>query len=425
MAHPSPNTLILLDIKKDGVAVELHLPASELGMALSTNPAYPKTVEELMGVYQDSLRMYLKAHIHPSSMDGLKWAVEITDISLEQIENPQQRNALQDIIAKLWFSPPQGNSNRQFILNYDVILHQVVTHSSLVSIRQDWETGIVAEHPAEVGAICVDPRSGQIFPLIVNLESRGLWGGFKSMVVLGMRHISEGIDHLLFLLVLLLGAPLVVVGKKWAHFGGAKYAFTRLLHTTLAFTLGHSLTLLVGTVGWLRFPTRPIEVLIAVSILISALHAIRPIFPNRESWVAAGFGLIHGLAFADTISGLDLDTPTMLLSILGFNLGIEIQQLLIILLTAPFLILLSKQHRAYAVIRIGIALFAGVAAVAWVFERTTGHTNYISACLEILFAHRHAIYFLGLFLMGFLYFISRKCLALLPLFTFLFFSFFS
>lgn len=372
-AHPSPNTLIFLDIKSDGVAAELRLPVSELGTALSPNA--PKTAEILLGSFADSLKIYLRSHIRPLSMDGQKWTVEVGEMRLEDAANPQKRNALQDIVVQMWLKPPSGASSRQFMLNYDVVMHQVVTHSALVSIRQDWETGIVAEHPAEVGIIAVEPRNNQIFPLIISLESRGLWGGFKSMVSLGMKHIAEGTDHLLFLLVLLLAAPLLVSGKNWGHFGGTRYALTRLVKIITAFTVGHSLTLLAGAIGWFRLLSQPIEVLIALSILISAIHAIKPIFPNREIFIAAGFGLVHGLAFANTLSDLKLDATAMTLSILGFNIGIELQQLLVVALIVPSLILLSKQWTIYTIVRISGAISAGIAAIAWVFERISGKSN--------------------------------------------------
>jgi hypothetical protein len=384
-AHPSPNTLIFLDIKSNGVAAELRLPVIEIGTAL--NPSAPKTAEDLLGSFKDSLKVYLQTHINPLSMDGQKWSVEVGDMALEEVENPQERNSLQDIIVKIWLKPPTGASSRQFILNYDVVMHQVVTHSALVSIRQDWETGVVSEHPAEVGIIAVEPRHNQICPLTISLESRGLWGGFKSMISLGMKHISEGTDHLLFLLVLLLAAPLLVSGNKWGDFGGTRYALMRLVKIITAFTIGHSLTLLAGSVGWLRLPSQPIEVLIAISILVSAIHAIRPIFPTREMFVAAGFGLIHGLAFANTLSDLDLDAKAMTLSILGFNIGIELQQLIVVALTVPSLILLSKKPKIYDIIRIGSAILAGIAAIAWVFERITGNSSFITEGVENVFEY--------------------------------------
>ena len=406
LAHPSPNTLIFLDIKTDGVAAELRLPVSELGMAL--NPTAPKTAEQLLGSFKDSLKTYILSHITPLSMDGEKWSVAVGDMYLENVENPEDRNALQDIIVKIWLKPPTGASSRQFILNYDVVMHQVVTHSALVSIRQDWETGIVPEHPNEVGIIAVEPRNNQIFPLTVSLESKGNWGGFKSMVGLGMKHIAEGTDHLLFLLTLLLAAPLLVSGRNWGNFGSTRYALERLVKIVTAFTIGHSITLLAGAVGWLRLPSQPIEVLIAISILVSAIHAIKPIFPNKETFVAAGFGLIHGLAFANTLADLQLDTAAMTLSILGFNIGIELQQLFVVMLIMPSLILLSQQPKVYHVVRIIGAILAAVAAMAWIFQRISGKSNVFTEGVEQVFVFgRWFILVLAVLAVG-SYFLNRK-----------------
>lgn len=197
------------------------------------------------------------------------------------------------------------------------------------------------------------------------------------MMRLGMKHISQGTDHLMFLLVLLMAAPLLVAGKRWGAFGGMRYSLIRLVKIITAFTIGHSVTLLIGAIGWVKLPTQPIEVLIAFSIFISAIHAIRPIFPQKEAYVAIGFGLIHGLAFASTLSNLYLPTTQMALSILGFNIGIELMQLSVMALIVPWLIILSK-GTFYTPIRIGGAIWAGVVAMAWMVERIVGQPNVIT-----------------------------------------------
>lgn len=361
--------------------MELQVPVSELRLALYPNN--PENSNLLLSSFKDSLRLYLQSHIQAVSLDGKKWTLKVSEIKLAQVD-PEERNTIQDLIVKIWLNPPPGSNTRQFILNYDVILHQVVTHSALVSIRQDWETGIVAEHPSDLGIIARDPRSNEVFPLTVSLENKGLWGGFWSMVDLGRKHIAEGTDHLLFLFTLLLAAPLLREGKKWGVFGGTRYALLRLLRIVTAFTLGHSITLLAGALDFLRFPSQPIEVLIAVSILVSALHAIRPLFPKREVILAAGFGLIHGLAFAHTLADLELNATAMTLSILGFNLGIEIQQLLLLALIAPALIVLSKQTRLFRYIRLGGAALSALAAQGWIVERFAGHSNPITESVEYI-----------------------------------------
>jgi hypothetical protein len=198
--------------------------------------------------------------------------------------------------------------------------------------------------------------------------------GFASIFRLGMRHIAEGTDHLLFLLTLLLPAPLIVAGCRWAGFAGVRHSLLQIVAVVTAFTLGHSITLALAGLGVVRVPSRPIEVLIALSIVISAAHALRPLFPGREAGIAAFFGLIHGLAFATTLGGLGLGRWERVGSILAFNLGIETVQLVVVAATMPCLILLSRT-RAYSPLRIGAALFAAVAAAGWIAERLLGIHN--------------------------------------------------
>ncbi|MBV9269233.1 MAG: HupE/UreJ family protein [Acidobacteriaceae bacterium] len=215
--------------------------------------------------------------------------------------------------------------------------------------------------------------AGRANPLSAGFSSglRGSLGAIPSMFRLGMRHIAQGTDHLLFLLALLLPAPLTVVASRWDGFAGVRHGVVRILSVVTAFTVGHSITLALAALGLIRVPSRPIEVLIALSIFVSAAHGLRPLFPGRESAIAAFFGLIHGLAFATTLGQLGLRRWERVTSILGFNLGIETMQLLVVLATMPSLVLLSRT-RAYPVLRSGGALFAGFASLGWIGERLFG-----------------------------------------------------
>ena len=222
--------------------------------------------------------------------------------------------------------------------------------------------------------------------------SLGNLGGFPSMFRLGMRHIAEGNDHLLFLLALLLPAPLIAFGSHWAGFAGARHSLLQILKVVTAFTVGHSITLALAALSLVRVPPRPIEVLIAVSILVSASHALRPLFPGREAGIAAFFGLIHGLAFAATLGELGLGRWERVASIFGFNLGIETMQLIVVAATMPSLVLLSRT-RAYSVVRIGGALFAGLGSVGWIAERLLGVGNSVDFVVDSV-AH-HAVWIAG------------------------------
>jgi hypothetical protein len=174
---------------------------------------------------------------------------------------------------------------------------------------------------------------------------------------------------------------LVYNKKRWTNYGGLKYSILRLLKIVTAFTIGHSITLIIGALGWLRLPVQPVEMLIAFSILVSAVHAVRPVFAGKEMYVAAGFGLIHGLAFAAVLADLHLGAGTMALSILSFNIGIECMQLVVIAITVPWLILLSRTP-FYKGIRITGAALSAVAATAWIVERYTGDANLVAGAVQ-------------------------------------------
>jgi hypothetical protein len=98
------------------------------------------------------------------------------------------------------------------------------------------------------------------------------------------------------------------------------------------------------------------------------MHAIRPLLQAREAWIAGLFGLVHGLAFATALGQLGLDGWTRVTSLLGFNLGIEAMQLLVVVAALPCLLLLSRT-RGYSWLRMGGALCAAAMSVYWIGER--------------------------------------------------------
>jgi hypothetical protein len=265
--------------------------------------------------------------------------------------------------------PPPGRSPRVFTIIDDVIGKDVPNHCAWIALRSDFGGGFVAGPAAVLGvtgylhhAVAVDRRGG------------GASQGFRAVFRLGVEHIAEGTDHLLFLLALLLPAPLVLARarapgpSRWGSPGSVRESAAALLRVVTAFTLGHSLTLLAGALGWLRLPSAPVETIIALSVFVSALHAIRPLFPGREAWVAAGFGLVHGLAFAGALTDLRLCGARLAVALLGFNLGIEALQIVVVALCFPWLLLLARTP-LYTPIRIGGAAFAAIAALGWIAQR--------------------------------------------------------
>jgi hypothetical protein len=377
-AHVLPYTAILLDVHQDRIDAEVRIPQQDFtlasGVDLGTQPR-----STLPAATQTRLQSYLLQHFHVTS-NSTSWTVTIDDLSLAKAQQSSTGTGL-ELIAHAHLTPPTPGDLRTFDLHYDAVVHQVITHIILVTLRRDWATGQIGT-TQQVGAIRVDPVTGTVPELTVDLAKGSTWQGFASMVSLGINHIREGTDHLLFLLTLLLPAPVLVTARRWAGPAPTRRTVRRITAITLAFTIGHSIALAASTLGRLPIPQAPVEVLIAVSILVAAIHAIRPIFPGREALIAATFGLIHGMAFSLTLSDLNLDGRQLALSLLGFNLGIEAMQLLAVALVLPPLALIARTP-AYRPIRTTAATLTAVAATGWVLARL-GQPNSIAATADHL-----------------------------------------
>ena len=142
----------------------------------------------------------------------------------------------------------------------------------------------------------------------------------KRYLALGIEHILLGIDHLLFVLALLL-----IVSGPWV-----------LVKTITAFTVAHSITLGLATLGFINVPSRPVEAAIALSIAfvcVEIIHARqgRKGLTYHYPWVVAfAFGLLHGLGFAGALSEIGLAQPEIPVALLFFNIGVEIGQLMFV-----------------------------------------------------------------------------------------------
>lgn len=359
-AHPMPGSLVNLSVLEGFIRGEARVPFTELQNAVGD--------ARTANLQSDFLQQYFTQHI-VAETDGVAWHTQIDGIDTQEGQDAIVGN-YREVRVRFTLTPPDPSVLRRFRFHYDAVLHQVVTHSALVLVAQDWRNGIHDEGVAQqVGVIRMDIPTGTIAPLDVQLSAGSWWRGFGGMFRLGVAHIRAGTDHLLFLFVLLLPAMLRPVGGRWGAYGGLRYGLLHLLRIVTAFTIGHSLTLLLGALGWLRLPEKAVEILIAVSILISAVHAFRALFPGREALVAGGFGLVHGLAFASVLTALQLNAGPLALSILGFNLGIEAAQLAMIAVAFPVLVLLSRT-RWYGWIRPAGAILSAVAALVWIVERS-------------------------------------------------------
>lgn len=220
--------------------------------------------------------------------------------------------------------------------------------------------------PVEVGVIRYDFRHDRIPPFELRLDNVGPWRGWGAAVALGFRHVLAGLDHLLFLASLLMVSPLRAVGRRWSLFQGWRYTLRRFVGISLAFTVGHSVSLLLGAFELVPVPVVAVETAVAASVLLAAVHAIRPLFAGAEWKIAAGFGLVHGLAFSETLAGGGLDAVTRTWVVLGFNVGVEGAQLVAMACAVP--LLYASRWRGFHGLRVAAMACVAIAAVVWIVQ---------------------------------------------------------
>ena len=359
MAHLTPNSEITLAVSDDHVLADIIIPQGEYAFA-TENP---------VGNTPDAIaqaRAYLLANIRVTGRDGSPWTVTLRTAEFAQIAGPP------DLHATALLTPPPGQAVGAFRIRWTALVDDLPNHFALfVKEAGAGEREILGAVRSGTEWLSVDPVQ---HPLSV----------FASAVGIGVSHIAEGYDHVLFLLALLLPAPLLAAGGRWASARTVGGTLGVLLKIVTAFTIGHSMTLVAATLGGWSLPVAPVEIAIAVSVLLSAVHAIRPIFPGREAIVAGLFGLVHGLAFATLVKDAGANMASSAAGLLGFNVGIEIVQLGVVVCVAPMLVIAAR-HRGYALIRNGFAVFCIAASIVWIVERSTGAWSGAGLILESLF----------------------------------------
>jgi hypothetical protein len=354
-AHDVRGTAIYVDLGENIAALELQLPPAQLALA---GPELAATLAPHNENFE-LVKAYVQRHLHAQTANGRPFTVTVTDAARARIDDGDV------LLVHASLRAPEGQNARRFELEYDGIVHRVAAHEVYVFVRRDVQTGKLDEKPELVGMLHYQETSVEIDRRFGSFAT-----AFSTTFRLGARHISEGTDHLLFLFTLLLPAGLSARNRRWSGPSRAAQSARQTIKIVTAFTAGHSLTLLLGAVYGAVNSTK-VEVLIAVSILVSAVHALLPIFPRREALIAGTFGLVHGLAFASALSGMGLDGATLTCSLLGFNVGIEAAQLGIVLVTLPWLLLLSQSEH-YSLFRVPAAFAAATAASGWILERALG-----------------------------------------------------
>ena len=196
------------------------------------------------------------------------------------------------------------------------------------------------------------------------------WRPFAAMVKQGIVHIGQGYDHLLFLIALLLTAVLVRKDDgavaPVATFRTALWDVARIV---TAFTVAHSITLSLASTRIVSLPSRFVESAIALSVIVAAVNNLRR-FLGKDRWAAAfALGLLHGFGFSSTLLDLGLPKDGLIVSLLGFNVGVELGQLAVVAVFLPVAFALRRTALYQRWLLKGGSVVIALVAAVWLVER--------------------------------------------------------
>ena len=372
-AHSLGSSTISTRVTGDGVDATISIAVDTLDQALGTSYSGEPDVAS----YAGEVTTYLADHLSVTSADGTEWPETFTGVARETVEG------IDTVSVDVAFDPT-GTDTSGFVIQYDAVIEALPDHEAVVVLTDP--SGSVSTP----GVLTSGSDTVGIGELAPEAATGAVGTGLLDMVGYGFHHVLDGADHLLFLAVLLLTAPVAAAGGRWRPRMEVVPTIGAALGIVTSFTVGHSATLIASALGWVDIPTRPVEVLVALSVGVAAVHAVRPLVRRGENVIAAGFGLVHGLAFAGILDGLGLQGTTSLLALLAFNLGVELSQLAATLALFPSLYLLART-RFYPAVRVAGGVLGVLAATGWVLERLGVLTNPLAGLETVAVAHPSAV----------------------------------
>ncbi len=236
-------------------------------------------------------------------------------------------------------------------------------HRNMLIVEHNWKTATF-NNEGNVSLIFSPRASTQT----LDLTSSSVLRGFIGFIWLGVWHILIGFDHILFLMALVLPAVLLRRKGEWEPVPDFRSALMKIVTIVTFFTIAHSVTLSLAALDVIRMPSRLVESVIAASIAAAALANLTTRLNVREWMIAFAFGLFHGFGFATVLGDIGMGREYLVLSLLGFNIGVELGQVAIICVAFPILFALRRKP-VYRWIRVLGSLVLITIALYWFTER--------------------------------------------------------
>jgi hypothetical protein len=350
-AHIASNGFLRLQVDHAHVsgALELAIRDGELAVGLDRDGDGKVTWGELRAG-QEALETYVLGHLRLIGAEACTMELGPVQVN-ERVDGKY-----------LWLpiSATCGRALERLSIDYRILDAEDPSHRGLLTLTANGAT-----QTAVLGGVTAAPRAFE-------LDHPSPWSAFIEYLRAGISHILTGIDHLLFLLSLLLPAVLVRRESGWEAAPIAAPALVNIVKVVTAFTLAHSITLSLAAFDVIRLPGRLTESIIAASIIVAALNNVFPRITEGRWRIAFAFGLLHGFGFASVLAEMGLPKGARLISLVAFNLGVETGQLAVVFTVMPLAYLLrSTTFYRRGVMPWGSSAIAGLALV-WFLQRALG-----------------------------------------------------
>jgi hypothetical protein len=357
--HELGQSYIFLRIFADSIEVRVEITADDLDRVLHVGwDSDVGVTPEMVAVHLDSVMAYV--------LPRLSFSTNGQPIPLRFVKHGISDMNIADYVQLYFTIEGVKALPTTMEVAYPVLFETDPRHRNMLVVEYNWMTSTFNEE-SNIAAIFTPTSPRQT----LDFSRSTVLNGFLGFIRLGTWHIWIGIDHILFLIALIFPSVLRRRENGWEPVPGFRPAFLNMLGIVTSFTVAHSITLSMAALDVVHLPARPVEAIIALSIAAAALYNIYRPFQVREWTIAFAFGLFHGFGFANVLSEIDLERTYLALSLLGFNLGVELGQLGIIMIAFPVLFAVRNTRFYMPAMRYGSAMLIAL-ALFWFVERVSG-----------------------------------------------------
>jgi hypothetical protein len=346
-AHKASDSYLIMDITGSAVTVQWDIALRDIDFAL--------------GLDRDGNAEITWGELRARQSDVAAWALSrltltrsgVCPLALTSLQVDEHTDGGYAVLHLSGVCPgAAGTLGLQYRLLFDLDS----LHRGLLRLNLDGAT-----HSTVLG-----PTSGLVQ---FGAAQASRWSPFSQSLVEGMWHIWIGFDNILFLLALLLPSVLVLETRRWQGVSSFGMALREVLWVVTSFTAAHSITLSLAALGLVSLPSRLVETAIALSVVLAAANNLSPVVEHRRWLVAFGFGLIHGFGFASVLAELGLPADALVLSLLGFNAGVEVGQMAIVAGFLPIAFLLRNTRFYLRGVFVMGSWLTMLVALVWLLER--------------------------------------------------------